>query len=460
MPLSDGREAIVFACYGGDRFWPLTADVAVFAASLDRTVRALGPKPPRRWLRPAPASRYGSLDSALAGLDGHVLFLVGTDDGRTAVLSTYGLDHAWLRARAELDLRCDLIWTTFRPAGADVEPEARFGDFRVAPPDQPIPTDLRQTNELTIDLLRADHAWSFHRLGPARPYEEDRFYREPTKADRLPFDLLARYAAGAGLPIGDLGFLAGPVATVPDPHPATDPVWSTIAELRAVSGYPATGVVTSLTGRRRPTPAPTSPPPVDLPVTRLTPDGALPVWTVDLPTAERWPTLARLSGTVEGWVPVLLAKEPEDCAAFDPDAPPGTALRDAAGIDELDALAKAGLGRVEPATAAGTGTLDWPATADVTGTLCLVPAADPADVLAVLDWSGPANVMTTAELTVLLRRWHRLSGATLVAADPGGSSVELLITRPAADPAPMLTELELCCDELTRRDRLVRLWWD
>jgi hypothetical protein len=81
-------------------------------------------------------------------------------------------------------------------------------------------------------------------------------------------------------------------------------------------------------------------------------------------------------------------------------------------------------------------------------------------MLAVLDWSGPANVMTTAELTVLLRRWHRLSGATLVAADPGGSSVELLITRPAADPAPMLTELELCCDELTRRDRLVRLWWD
>ena len=39
----------MFACYGGDRFWPLTADVAVFHAPLDRTVRALRPGPRRRW---------------------------------------------------------------------------------------------------------------------------------------------------------------------------------------------------------------------------------------------------------------------------------------------------------------------------------------------------------------------------------------------------------------------------
>ncbi len=239
----------MFACYGGDRFWPLTADVAVFAAPLDRTVRMLGPRPRRRWSRPAPAPRYGSLDAAVAGHEGHALLLVATDDGRTAVLSTYGLDHDWLRARAELDLGCDLVWTTFRPVGTAVEPEARFGDFRAAPPDQPIPPHLRQTNELTVDVLRDGNAWSFDRLGPPRRYEEERFYRERTKADRLPFHLLARYAAGAGVPIGDLDFLAGPVATVPGPPPATGPGWSTIAELRAVSGYPATGVVTSLSGR-------------------------------------------------------------------------------------------------------------------------------------------------------------------------------------------------------------------
>ena len=51
-------------------------------------------------------------------------------------------------------------------------------------------------------------------------------------------------------------------------------------------------------------------------------------------------------------------------------------------------------------------------------------------------------------------------GATLVAADPGGSSLQLLLSRPPADPEAMFTELELCCDELTRHDRLVRLWWD
>jgi hypothetical protein len=54
-------------------------------------------------------------------------------DRRTAVLSTTGLDHGWLQARAQLELRCDLVWTTFRPAGTDVEPAARFGDYRVTP---------------------------------------------------------------------------------------------------------------------------------------------------------------------------------------------------------------------------------------------------------------------------------------------------------------------------------------
>ena len=188
---------------------------------------------------------------------------MATSDRRTAVLSTTGLDHSWLQARARLDLRCDLVWTTFRPAGADIEPAARFGDYRTAPPVEPIPTHLRQTNELTVDVLRDGRSWSFHRLGPPRPYEEERFYRERTMADRLPFDLLARYAAATGLPIGDLDFLSGPVATIP--HPSSGPAWSTIAELRAACGYPPTGVVTSLTARRRPT-EPTPRPPVDLPV--------------------------------------------------------------------------------------------------------------------------------------------------------------------------------------------------
>jgi hypothetical protein len=241
----------VFACYGGDRFWPLTADVAVFRAPLDRTIRALRPPPARRWWpRAAAYPRHESLAAALAARADHALLLVATSDGRTAVLSTVRLDHAWLQARAQLDMRCDLVWTTFRPAGTDVEPEARFGDYRVASPAEPIPADLPQINELTVEVLRDGHGWSFHRLGPARPYEEERFYREPTAADRLPFDLLARYAAATGLPIGDLDFLSGPVATIP--QPGSGPAWSTIAELRAVYGYPPTGVVTSLTPKRQP----------------------------------------------------------------------------------------------------------------------------------------------------------------------------------------------------------------
>jgi hypothetical protein len=237
----------VFACYGGDRFWPLTADVAVFDAPLDRTVRALRPPPRRRW-SPRPAfPRHESLTAALSARIGPALLLVAANDRRTAVLSTTRLDHGWLQARARLDLRCDLVRTTFRPAGTDVEPEARFGDYRVASPDEQIPS-RRQTDELTVDVLRDGHAWSFHRLGPARPYEEERFYLNPSEPDRLPFDLLARYAAATGLPIGDLDFLSGPVATIP--HPASRPAWSTITELRAAYGYPPTGVVTSLAGKR------------------------------------------------------------------------------------------------------------------------------------------------------------------------------------------------------------------
>jgi len=241
----------VFACYGGDRYWPLTADVAVFQAPLGRTVRALGPEPSRRWLpRAVPYPRHESLAAALAARADQALLAVATNDRRTAVLSTGRLDHAWLQARARLDLHCDLVRTTFRPAGRDVEPEARFGDYRVAAPADPIRPDRPQADELTVDVRRDGDAWSFDRLGPSRPYEEDRFYREPAEPDRLPFDLLARYAAATGLPIGDLDFLAGPVATIP--RPAAGPAWSTIAELRAAYGYPPTGVVTSLTARARP----------------------------------------------------------------------------------------------------------------------------------------------------------------------------------------------------------------
>ena len=182
---------------------------------------------------------------------------MATNDRRTAVLSTAGLDHGWLRERAALDLRCALVRTTFRPAGTDVDAAARFGDLRTEPPAGPIPSDPRQTDELTVDVLRDEEGWSFHRLGPVRPYEEERFYRDRAEADRLPFDLLARYAAATGVPIGDLEFLSGPVATIP--QPASAPGWSTIAELRAAYGYPATGVVTSLTGNRAPA-EPTPPP--------------------------------------------------------------------------------------------------------------------------------------------------------------------------------------------------------
>jgi hypothetical protein len=213
----------------------------VFTAPLDRTVRALRPAPSRLW-RPARYPRHGSLAGALAARSDHSLLLVTTNDRRTAVLSTTGLDHGWLQAKA-LDLRCDLVRTTFRPAGTDVEPEARFGDYRVAPPAD-------QTDELTVDVLRDGDGWSFHRLGPTRPYEQERFYREPTEPDRLPFDLLARYAAASGVPIGDLDFLSGPVVTIPQPSNA--PAWATIADLRATRGYPPTGVVTSLAGRHAP----------------------------------------------------------------------------------------------------------------------------------------------------------------------------------------------------------------
>jgi hypothetical protein len=246
----------VFACYGGDRFWPLTADVAVFGAPLERTVRALRPGPRRRWWPRLAYPRHETLAAALAARTEHALLLVATSDGRTAVLSTTALDHGWLRERARLDLRCNLVRTTFRPAGTDVEPVARFGDFRIAPPGDPIPSDPGQADELTVDLLPQETGWSFDRLGPARPYEEERFYLSPTEADRLPFDLLARYAAATGVPIGDLDFLSGPVVTIP--QPASAPDWFTIAELRAACGYPPTGVVTSLTGRRAPA-APTPP---------------------------------------------------------------------------------------------------------------------------------------------------------------------------------------------------------
>jgi hypothetical protein len=232
----------VFACYGGDRFWPLTADVAVVSAPLERTVRALRPGPRRRWWPGQAYLRHDTLAAALAARTEHVLLLVATSDRRTAVLSTTGLDHASLRERARSDLRCDLVRTTFRPAGTDVEPAARFGDLRTAPPGEPEP------EEFTVDVLRDENGWSFDRTGPVRPYEEERFYLNPTEADRLPFDLLARYAAATGVPIGDLDFLSGPVATLP--NPASAPAWSTIAELRTGYGYPPTGVVTSLTSKR------------------------------------------------------------------------------------------------------------------------------------------------------------------------------------------------------------------
>jgi hypothetical protein len=249
----------MFPCLGGMRWWPLTATVGLFRAPIDRVVRKSGP-----WKRARGSvwrsTRHPGLDEALAthapylsGVETAV-FAVSSRDGEwTAAISSaapFRGDLGYFRARAAWDLRCEFVGVAWTPASGDILADATFahlpagGRFRRAPIHE----------GRWVQASDQDERWEFDAVGEPLPFEEPERYTAHRKADRLGVGLLARYLAGAGVPVENTSWLTGPaVAAIRSPHPtrvlAVAQPWSTPADLRRVAGYPDDHVPTTLVKR-------------------------------------------------------------------------------------------------------------------------------------------------------------------------------------------------------------------
>lgn len=143
--------------------------------------------------------------------------------------------------RARTDLLCNMVGATFAPRGRKTEPQAAFVEVRV--------TKARLSRAVVdrtwIQVRRDEGRWTFDRLGPERPYEEPASYALRRKSDRLTPPMLQRYLLGAGVDVDGPCVLDRPVTTVTFRR-SQERIWSTIAELRVLDGYPPDGVVTDL----------------------------------------------------------------------------------------------------------------------------------------------------------------------------------------------------------------------
>jgi hypothetical protein len=247
----------VFPCLQGERYWPLTANVAFVRARLDDVAEAAVP-----WGRGSPWARaeHGTFEEPLRApaASGHILLLSSGGGAWTTVLVSSYPDadvSPYFAARAYFDLGCELVGVMWEPAGDHVDPGALFVHQRAVPrqarrwhqrtrPREP--EDLR-----VVQSVLHEGRWEFSATGRPRDFEEPEHYERRRKAERLPRELLARYAAAAGVAVDDPGWWDGPAIAIVRAEPpqggtelsdeqyaAIYPVWSTVEELRRACGYP------------------------------------------------------------------------------------------------------------------------------------------------------------------------------------------------------------------------------
>jgi hypothetical protein len=244
----------VLPCIGGDRWYPLTGLTGFVHAPVRKVREAVHPFTSRS----ARVAQFPDLDTALAGAGPFPLarnrttFLLPCGGGEwTAVLTSAapgGDVRQYLAARAALDLRCDLValeWTPRAPGVVAVG--AAFTDYRHERRGLFGSSSSKDWHRRTrtVHVSQQERDWTFDAIGPVRDFEEPAAYAATRKAERLDLALLTRYAQAAGIPVGDTGWLDGPVHTATSaPRADTDdvPTWSTVAELRALCGYAPSGL--------------------------------------------------------------------------------------------------------------------------------------------------------------------------------------------------------------------------
>lgn len=237
----------MFPAFGGERWWPMTAQVVVLRAPVDVVVRRLKAFDGNadRWQS---AADVGALlqEAAplLANWDGERVY-VATRDNSTVVMDTAGSDLLpWMSIRAENELKCEMVAAAFRPPASHVFPAASFvvqrcpGRFRRLDREQ----DFR-----LVGAFRDESRWVWDARGRQQDYEDPTRYDAARVGDRLPLALIGRYLMAEGVPVDDPGYLTGPawIGRRRTP-PYSIETWSTIAELRARQGYPEGGIPTSL----------------------------------------------------------------------------------------------------------------------------------------------------------------------------------------------------------------------
>jgi hypothetical protein len=247
----------MFPCLQGDRYWPLTANVGFLRARPEDVVEVAVP-----WGRGSPWVRadHDTFEEPLRAPppSGH-MFLLSSGGGEwTTVLQSSYPDAdigQYFAARAYFDLGCDFVGVMWEPAGTHVDPGAEFVHQRAIPipPRRRLqrsaprePEDLR-----VVESKLHEGRWEFGASGRQRDFEEPDHYERRRKAERLPRELLARYAAAVGVAVDDPGWWDGPAIAIARAesaragHQLSDqqyaqlyPVWSTVEELRKACGYP------------------------------------------------------------------------------------------------------------------------------------------------------------------------------------------------------------------------------
>jgi hypothetical protein len=227
----------------------LTGEVGLFRMPLDAVVRTAQP-----WRRPTTV-RHGSLDDALAA---HAPYKFAIRDAAFALSAgrgewTVALESSFpntgiigfMRARAELDLRCEFVAVQWIPRNTRVLPGAAFLHYR--PAQRRLPFGRRTADQRWVSVSDQGGRWDFHAVGAVRDFEEPEQYQARRKADRLNVALLGRYLASLGIATDDPEWLDGPTAVTRRGHTLeADATWSTVEELRKLCGYPADRIPTDL----------------------------------------------------------------------------------------------------------------------------------------------------------------------------------------------------------------------
>lgn len=237
----------MFPAFGGERWWPLTAQLVILRSPVDAVVRKMTAfdGTADRWQSAADLDALlREAAPLLANWDGERVY-VGTGDDSTVVLDTAGGDLLqWMSIRAEKELRCAMVAASFRPPAANVYPSASFvvqrapGRFRGLDRER----DFRH-----VGMFRDDSRWVWDARGAQQDYEDPAHYGASRVGDRVPLELIGQYLAAEGVPIDDSGYLTGPawIGRRRTPRHSVE-TWSTIAGLRARQGYSESGVPTSL----------------------------------------------------------------------------------------------------------------------------------------------------------------------------------------------------------------------